>query len=74
MEPYDCDKTSEPAGRVIGILTIWPSSLIIRKRTVWPNVSSDDRQRIWEIRTDCERFALGSSDAGEIDGSRTYQG
>jgi len=33
-ESYDCDEVGGFVGCVIGMLTIWPSSLMIRKRTV----------------------------------------
>ena len=43
-ESYDYDEASEFVGCVIGTLTIWPSSLIILKRTVGLQVSLDGGQ------------------------------
>jgi len=80
-ESYDCDEVDGFVGCVIGMLTIWPSSLIIRKRTVGskPRVSlRGNNVGSWsgaeKRRTDCKGFAFSSSDTGEIYCSNTYEG
>lgn len=74
-ESYDYDKASGLAGCVIGMLTTWPSSLMIRKRT---GIGITCKFGGWcgarKRPTDCERFAFGSSDTGKIYRSGIYRG
>ena len=73
--PYGYDDASGFAGCVIGMLTIWPSSLMIRKRTgIGITCEFGGSGGVEERPTDRERFSFGSSDAGKIYRSGTYRG